>query len=89
MATARERLQQALQGDWLGRMLDTERGVRMTLHTSDQTQSRNACYPHPRWHPTGTVLGDTCPECGHSNVLHGGTRACVGCELLELSKESE
>lgn len=35
------------------------------------------------WHaPTGWKLGTLCPECGHSDLVHVGTKHCPVCELV-------
>ena len=32
--------------------------------------------------PAGRRIGDPCPECGHSDVVHVGTDHCPVCELV-------
>ena len=32
--------------------------------------------------PAGWRIGDPCPECGHSDLVHVGTRHCPVCELI-------
>lgn len=49
--------------------------------TQDKLSAENPCWPTCRAF-VGEFIGDPCPDCGHSNVLHSQPRGCIGCELI-------